>query len=82
MVAFARGGIPEIVDSGSGVLVPAGDTDAMAAAVPAATALSRSHARRRALEYCSERAMVESYVALYQRLVAPAAEPVSACRPR
>ncbi|MBF0661480.1 glycosyltransferase [Rhodococcus sp. (in: high G+C Gram-positive bacteria)] len=82
VVAFARGGIPEIVDSGSGVLVPAGDTDAMAAAVPAATALSRSHARRRALEYCSERAMVKSYVALYQRLVAPAAEPVSAGRPR
>lgn len=82
VVAFARGGIPEIVDSGSGVLVPADDVEAMAVAVPEAVARSRGHARRRALEHCSERAMVESYVALYRRLVTPSAEPVSAGRSR
>jgi len=68
VVAFARGGIPEVVDDTSGCLVAPDDVDALAAAVPHATALSRADARARAEHRCSERTMVDAYVRLYRQL--------------
>lgn len=67
VVAFARGGLPEIVDESSGRLVPGGDIDAAAAAVDEAARLPRAGVRRRAELHCSVDVMVERYLALYDR---------------
>jgi glycosyltransferase involved in cell wall biosynthesis len=72
VVAFARGGIPEVLDRHSGCLVAPDDINALAAAVPRAVVLSRADARARAVNHCSERTMVDAYVALYRQLSAPA----------
>jgi N-acetyl-alpha-D-glucosaminyl L-malate synthase BshA len=74
-VAFAVGGIPEVVVSGqAGLLVPFGDTDAMAAAV---SALLDTPARRTALGHAAQKiarekfsaaAMVPRYEAVYRRV--------------
>ncbi len=74
--AFAVGGIPEVVESGkSGVLVPFGDTAALAREV---SALIASPARRqafgaaaktRAAELFSAERIVSRYVDLYRRLL-------------
>ncbi|PXX61667.1 glycosyltransferase involved in cell wall biosynthesis [Nocardia tenerifensis] len=69
VVAFARGGIPEILDDDSGRLVPGGDVAAMAAAVDAAAALPRHLVRRRAETQCGHGAMVEAYLRRYRRLL-------------
>lgn len=68
VVAFARGGIPEVIDETSGCLVAPGDIDGLATAVPRAVRLSRADARARAEERCSERTMVDAYVDLYRQL--------------
>lgn len=72
VVAFARGGIPEVVDESSGCLVAPDDIDGLAAAIPRAVGLSRSSARARAEERCSERTMVDAYVSLYRELAGAA----------
>ncbi|MEU5843776.1 glycosyltransferase [Rhodococcus sp. NPDC047139] len=72
VVAFARGGIPEVVDETSGCLVPPDDIDGLAAAVSRAAELSRAAARARAEERCSERTMVDAYVSLYRELAGAA----------
>jgi glycosyltransferase involved in cell wall biosynthesis len=69
VVAFARGGIPEIVDQQCGRLVPPRDVAAMAAAIPEAIALSRAAVRERAMAKCSSRTMVGSYLAIYRDLI-------------
>ncbi|MFD0926356.1 glycosyltransferase [Williamsia deligens] len=69
VAAFSRGGIPEIVDDECGVLAPADDVDALAAAIPRAARLSRSAARRRAETCCSSTRMVDAYEALYRRVL-------------
>ena len=76
-VAFAVGGIPEVVVSGeSGVLVPFPDTTAMTRAVealiadPAHRAALGRAAQLRAREHFSAAAIVPRYEALYRRLVA------------
>lgn len=74
VVAFARGGIPEILDASSGVLVAPGDTAAMAAAVDRAAALPRPGARLRAETHCAQSGMVEAYLRCYQRLIGCRAE--------
>ncbi|MFC8047683.1 glycosyltransferase [Nocardia sp. NPDC057353] len=76
VVAFARGGIPEILDPHSGVLVAPDDTAAMAAAIPAATALPRTRVRHRARTACTQQRMVEDYLRCYRRLI-DAAAPVA-----
>ncbi|RMB76610.1 glycosyltransferase family 4 protein [Rhodococcus sp. SBT000017] len=65
VAAFARGGIPEIVDASSGVLVAADDVHGLAAAIPAAAALRRPDVRARAEQVCSMDRMVDEYEALY-----------------
>jgi glycosyltransferase involved in cell wall biosynthesis len=69
VVAFARGGIPEVVDGRSGRLVPPRDVSAMAAAVPEAMRLSRSDVRHRAVTTCGSSAMVGRYLAIYRDLI-------------
>jgi glycosyltransferase involved in cell wall biosynthesis len=69
VVAFARGGIPEIVDADCGRLVGPGDASAMAAAIPQAVTLPRDQVRRRALERCSAGAMLARYLSIYHRTI-------------
>ena len=74
-VATAVGGIPEVVESGaSGLLVPHGDTDALARGVeslisdPALRARLGGAARLRAASLFSAEAIVSKYVELYRRV--------------
>ncbi|MEA2662995.1 MAG: hypothetical protein QOH08_2567, partial [Chloroflexota bacterium] len=60
VVATARGGLAEILDERSGVLVPAGDVDAFAAAVPRAARLARADCRARAGAFPLD-AMLDGY---------------------
>jgi glycosyltransferase involved in cell wall biosynthesis len=69
VVAFARGGIPEIVDADCGRLVAPGDASAMAAAIAEAVALPRDRVRRHALERCSASTMLARYVTIYHRTI-------------
>ena len=69
VIAFARGGIPEVIDAQSGRLVAPGDVAAMAAAVPEAIALSRDSVRHSAVMRCSARSMVTRYLAIYRNLI-------------
>lgn len=69
VIAFARGGIPELVVPESGRLVSAGDAAGMADAIPDAVRLSRDAVRDRALRHCSAEAMLQSYSDLYQNMI-------------
>jgi glycosyltransferase involved in cell wall biosynthesis len=69
VVAFACGGIPEIVAAQGGRLVPPGDVHAMAAAVPAAVALPRVGVHRHAIAHCSASAMVARYLTIYHDMI-------------
>lgn len=81
VVATAVGSIPEMMEDGSqGVLVPAGDEDALAAAI---TALGRDPRRRRELggrgrvrveRLFTERAMIDEYARMLRALAAPKGE--------
>lgn len=73
--AFAVGGIPEVTLSGqTGLLVPFGDTDALAGALatlindPARRATLGQAAQLRAREHFSAAAVVPRYEALYRRV--------------
>jgi glycosyltransferase involved in cell wall biosynthesis len=69
VVAFARGGIPEVVVPRSGRLVEPDDVDAMAAAIPEAVSLSRTAVHRHSVTRCSARAMVEAYEDVYHQMI-------------
>ncbi len=69
VAAFARGALPEILDADTGRLAPAGDASALAEAALAAMSLSRSAARRRAIDRFSLDAMVDGYERVYQDLM-------------
>lgn len=76
VVAFDRGGIRQVIGSaGNGILVPPGDTDAMAAAVTEVERLDRDAIRADALARLSLDRMVSSYVRHYRRLVAAEHDP-------
>ncbi len=69
VVAYRRGGgIPEILTPDCGRLVPADDVAALSVAIGEAKQLARPHARARAVNHCSERRMVDRYVALYNEI--------------
>ncbi|MFI6169433.1 glycosyltransferase [Nocardia sp. NPDC051052] len=70
VVAFERGGIPEIVDSDCGRLVAPGDIDALAAGAAQAATLARADARDRAEASCGITAMVDTYLQHYHQLIA------------
>lgn len=69
VVAFARGGITELVSPLSGRLVPADDVAAMAAAIPAAMDLPRDGVRAHAKRRCSADAMLQAYLTLYGTMI-------------
>ncbi|MDO9377822.1 MAG: glycosyltransferase family 4 protein [Nocardioidaceae bacterium] len=73
VVAFARGGVGEVLDASCGRLVPAGDVQAMAAAVADVTALDRDAARRRAETACSIDRMTDLYEDAYADMLELAA---------
>lgn len=79
VVAFARGGVPEVLtDPSLGRLVDAGDVRAMSAAIPAAVALDRARVRRHAVRHLSHERMVDRYVGLYRELTEPSLGPLGA----
>lgn len=69
VVAFARGGIPELVSDESGRLVNADDVDAMADAIPDAVRLSREAVRDHAVRHCSSAAMIAAYRDIYRQMI-------------
>ena len=69
VVAFSRGGIPELVSERSGCLVAPDDIDALAAAIPVAARLPRLQVREHAVRWCSSAAMVEAYLSLYRQMI-------------
>ena len=69
VVAFARGGIPEIVSPQGGRLVPPNDVEAMADEIPAALSLARIDVHRHAVACCSAEAMVTAYLDLYRTMI-------------
>ena len=69
VVAFACGGIPEIVSARSGRLVPPGDVEAMTVEIPTALSLSRIDVHRHAVARCSADAMVTAYLDLYRTAI-------------
>lgn len=81
VVAFARGGLPEIVDRQSGrLLTPAEASgltpDQLVAAVTAieqARALDRGTVRRRAVDRCGAASMIRGYEAVYRDAISAAA---------
>jgi len=70
VVGYRRGGLAEIVDSGSGVLVRPGDEAELVRAVDRATALDPHGCRRRA-ERFGLAAMIGGYEALLEDLASP-----------
>ncbi|OBK16904.1 glycosyltransferase family 4 protein [Mycobacterium asiaticum] len=69
VVAFARGGIPELVDEHCGRLVAPQDVVAMARAIPVVSKLDRTQVRRSAIARHGVAAMAAKYVALYRNLL-------------
>jgi glycosyltransferase involved in cell wall biosynthesis len=81
VVASAVGGLPEIVDDGrTGIVVPAGDVDALAAAIvdlvhdPARAAAMGAAGRARALEEFSQERCTTRIEALYDAALAAAGD--------
>jgi glycosyltransferase involved in cell wall biosynthesis len=66
---FDRGALSELLSEDVAVLVAPDDVAALAAGIAKASRLPRAVARDRAVRHCSEDAMVDSYVRLYQELV-------------
>lgn len=69
---FARGALPELVDSACGILVEPGDVQALAESIPGACRLSRTATRAHAERNCSLARMVDDYEKLYAQLAGAA----------
>ncbi|WP_377644852.1 glycosyltransferase [Oryzobacter terrae] len=65
VVAFDRGGLPEVLTEQVGRVVAADDVAAAGAAVDEAVRLSRASCRRHAVRTCSVERMVEEYLRVY-----------------
>lgn len=75
VIAFRRGGIPEIVSSRSlGELVVPGNTEAMAAAVSRVVRLDRARIREHAVTHLSRTSMITAYERSYDRLLRESVE--------
>jgi glycosyltransferase involved in cell wall biosynthesis len=70
VAAFARGGIPDILDASCGVLCAADDPVALAEAALSATKLDRHACRARAETCCDAEHMVDAYERIYREMVA------------
>ena len=73
VIAFDRGAMAEVIGD-CGVLVPAGDADALSAAMAKPPALTPGKARARALAMFSNSRMIEGYVREYRLAIAGARE--------
>ncbi len=71
VLAFGRGGLPEVIGPGTGALVDAADLDAAADQLGSVVRLSRQDARAHAVAHCSVEAMLDRYLALYEELASP-----------
>lgn len=69
VAAYARGGLPEVVTTDTGRLVPPGDVDRLAVAIGEAAALDRPGCRQRAVTHLSLERMVDLYEGLYAELL-------------
>ena len=69
VVAFDRGGVPELVGSTGGRLVAPGDVTAMAQAIPTVIRLPRSQVRHHAVRRCSLTSMLNAYLTLYRQMI-------------
>ncbi|SMQ71823.1 glycosyltransferase [Agreia sp. VKM Ac-1783] len=69
VAAFARGGVPEILDERSGRLAAPGDVVGLGQAMIEAAQLSRGDARDRAVTSCSLERMVDDYELLYDTMI-------------
>jgi glycosyltransferase involved in cell wall biosynthesis len=75
VVAFARGGLTEVVDHGtSGFLVEPGDVEGAASAIRSVDTLDRRRCRQHAVDHLDLVACLAGYEALYASVSAPRAE--------
>lgn len=71
VLAYRRGGLPEFVTPGSGVLVEGGDVRAAAQQVGQVTSLDRATCREHAVSHCSVERMIDAYLAAYASITIP-----------
>jgi len=71
VAGFHRGTLPDLLDVDTGVLAPADDVDALAAALLQAATLDRRTCRARAEVRFSAEVMVDAYEAWFEELVGP-----------
>ena len=77
VVGFRRGCLPELVEHGrTGLLVDAGDEDALAAAAGEAGRLDPDDCRREAARRFTPSRMAEKYLRLYDKVLARSGRPV------
>ncbi len=78
VVAFRRGGLPEVVEDGvSGILVPPGDVVGAAAGVARAGSLSREACRRHAERTLDLEACLDAHELLYARVLEETGEEIA-----
>ncbi|MGB3591423.1 MAG: glycosyltransferase [Nonlabens sp.] len=70
VLAYDSGASPEILSKDCGIVVEQGQIDALMSAIPEVLQLSRAACRERALDFCSDRGMVDHYLELYEEIVA------------
>ena len=69
IVAFDSGAAKEVICEECGIIVPKGDVEAMAAAIPQAAAINREDCRRRVRENFTLEHMIKGYESAYLRAI-------------